>query len=534
MPEIMLRIVPDVQSGDGSRTPVRGIAAPTTSATDGKTIGIINNLDKSISDLSRQIRKSTDKNEIKQLSEQKRGLEKEKSGMTSPGLIGGLGGMSGIASMVFGIGALVEIAKALFDVFKPVQSLIQAILKTLGMFLQPIAEVLVIMLRPILDLLRPVLMIFRAMLMPVMQQIRQLGTIMSSQVAEGDMPGAMATGALMSGLFAGAMFIGLANMIGKVIIDGIASVLKFAVDVIFFPLELILTPISGLIKSIFGIDLIGGLQTLKDNLKQGITDGATAAKAALDAGTQTMMKGMVDASQIYIDANVPDFTAWEGAVKPFETVATDSIAAVSDPDKGLPKITSEFGKTMADILALIPKQETQKNKKIPKEFGRSLDSLNDSKPEISEMKNKGGAIKNSKTIETDNAWYTYNPTDGWTTFAKTVSEDTSKLSLSVKNLPEIFSTGVSKLNEFGDTIAGGAAPSLLTNLKTAKDKVIETFSLTLEDSIPKKMESGMNYMVDINTKYVGATKAAADAISSSVSKINSSISRLKNTSSIKT
>ena len=429
MPEIMLRIVPDVQSGDGSRTPVRGIAAPTTSATDGKTIGIINNLDKSISDLSRQIRESTDKNEIKQLSEQKRGLEKEKSGMTSPGLVGGLGGMAGIASMVFGIGALVEIAKALFDVFKPVQSLIQAILKTLGMFLQPIAEVLVIMLRPILDLLRPVLMVFRAMLMPVMSTIRQLGQLMSAQVASGDTTAAMETGVMISGLFGAAMFTGLATMIGNMFTDSIFSALEWAINGLIDMFYGLLRPLLDLF---LGDNTMASIDTWVVNLKNGISNGLDTAKDAVkskitEAGNAVMSE-LVDAGQAYITAHKEDLNVtWSEVVKPFETVSANTIKSLNDPSTGLPLITQAFTDCINGILGAIPKTAD----------------------EIKSTPKTASVIMNTVTKETDNAWYTYNPIDGWTTFVKDVDKGTTKLKYGSNDLLNGLDKSSEKLQGFG-------------------------------------------------------------------------------------
>jgi len=363
MAEIMLRIVPDVQGGDGSRTPVRGISSPSTTMSDGKTIGIINNLDKNISELSKRIKESTDKNEVKQLSSEKRGLEKEKSKMTDLGLMGGLGGMGGIASMVLGIGALVEIVKALFDVFKPVQSLIQAILKTLGMFLQPIAEVLVIMLRPILDLLRPVLMIFRAMLMPVMGTIRELGQLMSAQVSRGEMPAAIETGAVMSGLFSAALFTGLATMIGNLMVDSFFGAIEWLLNGL---IDLMYGLIRPVIDVFAGKETMASIDTWVVNLKAGISNGLDTAKDAIKSkitsAGQAVMTELVNAGQSYLEAHKGDLeTTWGGIVEPFETVSSNTIAALNNETTGLPAITNAYKKSIEEILGLFPKEEQKKN-----------------------------------------------------------------------------------------------------------------------------------------------------------------------------
>jgi len=301
------------------------------------------------------------------------------------GLLSGMGKLVGLGTIITGgIQTALSVLSSIFDAFRPVLSVLQAIGKTLSVFLQPIAEMLTYLLEPLLNVLTPMSLMFNALMGPVMNLVRQYSNVMNQQIAAGDTKGATTTSMDMISLMFSGFFLSLADVLGKMLINIIGNLLKTTTNGIITFVEEIMVGIASIFSKKEADKIRKNADDLKYALGSSIDDSITTTQSTLDTGIAVMMDGLISTHQEKLDKikdNMPSYinTSLDvGVVQPIEGVMSDTKASmpitISDSlDKGVGQPMKNAFISMRDNTA--DYFDDKNNNSINTKFKNGLDNI---------------------------------------------------------------------------------------------------------------------------------------------------------------
>jgi hypothetical protein len=303
----------------------------------------------------------------------------------SGGMLGGIGKLVGLGSIIAGgIQAGLSVLSSIFDAFKPVLSVLQAIGKTLSVFLQPIAEMLTYLLQPLLDVLTPMSLMFNALMGPVMNLVREYSNVMSQQVASGDTQGAASTSMNMISLIFQGFFLSLADVVGKIIIDTVGNLLKKTTTGIISVIEEVMVGVVSIFSKSKAEEIRQNAADLKLAIGMSFDESIEKTKTTLTDGVSIMMEDLITSHEEKLNKikdNMPSTINNSldiGVVQPIEgtmsnTKASMPIVIEDTLDKGVGQPMKEAFRSMRNDIE--DYFDDRSDKSINSKFRKGLDSI---------------------------------------------------------------------------------------------------------------------------------------------------------------
>lgn len=290
------------------------------------------------------------------------------------GLDIGKGLLNGLKSLfaTIGVGSLILMVAKIVSSIQSLQSIIGAILKSIGLLLKPIADVITVLLMPILAVLKPIIMAVNQFMQPFIKLAMEAFREGAKALKDGDRGRAMEA----FGISAGIMLSGLAGVVTIVF----AELLKMVVDLATMSTKMMVDVLIGVVETIFRAfdgflgfnaeNAINNLMEFGENVKSSIDNTAGLAKSVIDTSTKMILAGLtLTAASLAQQLGI--------STDDFLTSATMAIAGVvkTDPDSIINTFESSFGEfgrsaasavrsTMSDMVSVVRSYESAMSRSI--------------------------------------------------------------------------------------------------------------------------------------------------------------------------